>query len=80
MLKGVWGTSGLRLSADSMKDFDACALCLHPAVEPLVWLVNIIHPHPSIHPSIHRARARARVRDYHDPHERNISLFYSLTK
>lgn len=36
MLKGVWGTSGLRLGADSMKDFDACTLCLHPAVEPLI--------------------------------------------
>jgi len=36
MLKGVWGKKNRRLGADSLKDFDACALCQHQAKEPLV--------------------------------------------
>jgi nitric oxide synthase-interacting protein len=32
----------MRLGADSFKDFDACALCLHPAVEPLGELLSLV--------------------------------------
>jgi len=31
-----WGTQQVRLGGDSLKDFDACTLCLHQADEPLV--------------------------------------------
>jgi len=30
-----WGTKTVRLGGDSLKDFDACSLCLHQAMDPL---------------------------------------------
>eukprot|EP00741_Cyanophora_paradoxa_P004128 tig00000769_g4009.t1 len=35
-LLGDWGTKTQRLGADSLKDFDCCSLCLHPAIDPLL--------------------------------------------
>jgi nitric oxide synthase-interacting protein len=31
----IWGNQQVRTGADSIKDFDACSLCLHGAVDPL---------------------------------------------
>lgn len=34
-----YGTINQRLGKDSLKDFDACSLCLHALVMPLAWYV-----------------------------------------
>jgi hypothetical protein len=34
-----WGGESMRAGADSIKDFDACSLCLHLAEDPVVWYV-----------------------------------------
>lgn len=31
-----WGTQKVRLGKDSIKDFDACCICLHQTVDPLL--------------------------------------------
>jgi nitric oxide synthase-interacting protein len=42
-----YGTIKQRLGKDSLKDFDACSLCLHNLVMPLAWYVIVVWSYKS---------------------------------